>query len=231
VGESGAAFGFFDDPQVHLDRLCAGIAKDKAEEGPRLLAERIGARMEELDGMGALEFLEMIHTTYPEALADRPEVFDGLFREASGGIKDFSPEVRRRFVEFARLHEALALDVILKTLAAEERISVRRFLVETLCNFSGAALPALIRSAKSGPWYVVRNIAIVLGRLGDNRALPYLRSLLDHENQKVRKEAIRSLSQMDARARNDLIAYTLRGDRPMDERRMAQLAAERMKTS
>jgi hypothetical protein len=231
VGESGTAFGFFEDPQTHLDRLTAGLAMEGVADGPKLLADRITQRLDELDGLGTLELLELTEQTFPKALDGRADVFEKLFREAAGGVKDFSSEVRKRFIEFPRRHEADTLEVLLKALGEEERISVRRFYVEILCNFSNAVVPSVVRVAKRSPWYVVRNLSIVLGRLGDARALPYLRSLLDHENPKVRKETIRSLGFMDTRARTDLVNYSLRSDRPMDERRMAQIAAERMKAS
>lgn len=228
-GEAGASFGFFEDPQFHLDRVYVGMTMARAHDAGALLNRRIDSRLEELDGVSLLEFLELIEATCPDVLADREDLFERLLGEVGGGVKDFSAEVRARLIGFLHRNEGKSLSILLKALSEESRLSMRRFLVEALCHASPGAVPIIVQTARTSPWFVVRNLSIVLGRLRDPRAAPFLRSLLEHENAKVRKEAIRSLGFMDQRARGDLMAYSLRMDRPADERRMAQLAAERIK--
>ena len=46
-------------------------------------------------------------------------------------------------------------------------------------------------------WFVVRNLAVVLGRSGNTTCVPALRRLLSHDDHRVRVEVLRSLSSLD----------------------------------
>jgi hypothetical protein len=228
AGERGVAFGFFEDPQAHIDRIYACMVRESIKDADILLDKRIDERFDELDNIGKLELIEMIDVTATDFVKGHTEVYNVVFSDILAGVKDYSQDTKLSIVSFARRHETDALESILKSLAEDENMSVRRFLVDILCNLSTGIVPRLIRRARTGKWYLVRNLAIVLGRLRDTRALPYLKSLLDNENPKIRKEVLRSLALLGPQGRRDLAQYSLRTDRPIAERNMANELVDRM---
>jgi HEAT repeat protein len=71
-------------------------------------------------------------------------------------------------------------------------------------------------------WYVVRNLAIALGRTGRSQAAPPLKTLLGHEDHRVRIEALRALVPL---IRADSVEILLEALRDSHERvRQAALA-------
>jgi hypothetical protein len=227
-GERGVAFGFFEDPQDHIDRIYACMVREGIKDSHKLLDKRLTERFDELDNIGTLELVELLDMTVPDFVQGHAEVYNVIFKEILSGVKDYSQDTKLSILAFARRHESEALESMLKTLSDDDRISVRRFLVDILSNLTTDVVPLLIRKARAGQWYFVRNVTIVLGRLRDPRSLPFLRSLLDSDNSKVRKEALRSLGQLGPRAKRDLATFSLRIDRSRAERNMARELINRM---
>jgi hypothetical protein len=58
-------------------------------------------------------------------------------------------------------------------------------------------------------WYVVRNVAIVLGNIGGNRACQYLQKAVQHDDDRVRREVIEALVRMDPTVANPLLRSAL----------------------
>jgi hypothetical protein len=54
-------------------------------------------------------------------------------------------------------------------------------------------------------WYVVRNVAIVLGNIGGKRACQYLQKAVLHDDERVRREVIEALVRMDPAVANPLL--------------------------
>ncbi|HEX9860230.1 MAG TPA: HEAT repeat domain-containing protein [Nitrospirota bacterium] len=68
-------------------------------------------------------------------------------------------------------------------------------ILTSICNGSGRCLTPFIRHKY---WYVARNIAMVLGKVGDAESVRQLGLLLKHEDARVRKEAIGALAAIGA---------------------------------
>jgi len=49
------------------------------------------------------------------------------------------------------------------------------------------------------PWYLLRNLAIALGKTGQANAVPGLLRILNHEDHRVRTEALRSILRIQGR--------------------------------
>lgn len=229
-GSSAAAFGFYEDPEAHLDNLCAGLGLLEGQEGVKILSDRITERMNSLDGTSVVAFLSMVDRTAPAIFNSRTDVYEKLFAEIGPLVKDFPQHSREELINFTRRHEDVALEVVLKQLSMEERLSVRRLLVEMLASMSRNVVPRIIQSARNAPWYYTRNIAVVFGHMKDPRTIPFLRTLLDSPQPKVRKEALRSLGLIgDVASRNALRIFSNRVDVPSEEARMAAFAADRIR--
>jgi HEAT repeat protein len=82
---------------------------------------------------------------------------------------------------------------LVQGMVVEEPPVNRRFLVEFL-SWVGRDDVRLVAAFVADPrWFVVRNVAIALGRTGRPQAVPPLESLLDHPDHRVRVEALRGL--------------------------------------
>jgi len=228
-GGRAASFGFYEDPETHVDSVCAGLVLLDAENGVDVLSRRMAERIATLDTLGVISFLDMVDNTVPQVFKSRNDIFELVFRDLVGSVKDFSTQTKNHIIGLAQRHEEEATEVLLRQLAAEQRLSVRRFLVEVLAAMPRTIVPRLIQSARNAPWFFVRNIAIVFGQMCDARTIPFLRSLLENQNAKLRKEAIRNLGRIgDQSAKRVLLAYAEKQDTPGDEARMALTIAERM---
>jgi HEAT repeat protein len=85
------------------------------------------------------------------------------------------------------------IEPLLDRLAVEENMSLRRFLVDRVLGFGDAARPALVVRLTDPRWYVLRNIVSMLRTLAPGQETHHLRPLLNHSNQKVRHEVVKSL--------------------------------------
>jgi HEAT repeats len=86
-----------------------------------------------------------------------------------------------------------AVDPLVQHLATEEDGQVRRAITELLAASANRNPRVLDDYLNHQPWYVIRNLAIVLGKTDRDAAVPGLRRLLSHEEYRVRVEVLRSL--------------------------------------
>jgi hypothetical protein len=186
-----------EDPGPHLDGVFVGLAADGGRPWRERLTDRVAARLEEGGVFKGIDYATRVDELLPGLIDERPVLVRELFRRGLAAAREATAHETRKLVRFCRRHETLLLAIALRALEEEQRLASRRFLVEVLSSFSPAATPALVSRARSGPWYVARNLAMVLGRQGGPRALPVLRELLNHRHPKVRREASRALSGAD----------------------------------
>lgn len=92
-------------------------------------------------------------------------------------------------------------------------------ILTSICKGSGRSLTPYLRHKH---WFVARNIAMVLGRIGDTESVRQLGSLLKHDDARVRREAIGALAAIGAGA-VDLVASAL--DDPDRKNRVAAARA------
>ena len=58
-------------------------------------------------------------------------------------------------------------------------------------------------------WYVARNVALVLGRIGKEGGVKFLKNIINHSDLRVRKEVITSLSKIEGKDSQALLASAL----------------------
>lgn len=208
---SGEILHLDEEPSGHLDRVLVCLAADDPDGWAGALLERLEARAAELSAGPMLELLARVDADLPGFLDARPEALERLFQGVAGRLRDLDRLSRDQLLAFAVRHEGALLAPVLRALGGEERISVRRFLVDVLCAFSHAATPAIVARLRSSPWYVTRNLAIALGRRGEARVVPALRALLAHDHPKVRREAVLALGSLDTLAAQAALAEVDRG--------------------
>jgi hypothetical protein len=186
---------FPGEVDAHLDNVLLGLALDDPHLWGRRLVDRIGTRAEALRPSELFEIVEEIRGARPELLEGQAGLLEQVFQLALQRLRELDVAGREAFLAFTRTHERILLDGILRALADDANMSVRRFLVDVVAGLSPAATPLIVSRTRSSPWYVTRNLVIALGRKGDEAVVPVLRSLVGHEHEKVRREAILALGQ------------------------------------
>jgi HEAT repeat protein len=72
------------------------------------------------------------------------------------------------------------------------------------------AIPTIRASIKIGsPWYYLRNIAYILGHIGNENSVDILQPLLLHKEKRVSKEALKSINQTGGNKRGMVLLAVL----------------------
>jgi hypothetical protein len=185
-----------EGPDEYLDQLVLALALEEEGDYRKKLLHRIEARIEQIGVLRVLRFVNLVDRTIPGLLDSVPSLVIKLFQKGLSTLLKTLIVEQQALLTFAVNHEKRLLDVALKALAEEKQISTRHFLVNLLSCFSSAATPTFVLKSRTSPWYVARNLAIVLGKQGFPQVLPPLRALLKHPNIKVRKEAQKSMKRV-----------------------------------
>jgi hypothetical protein len=83
---------------------------------------------------------------------------------------------------------------LIHTLGTESRGGVRAMLCDLILEMNADRIDELGRFVGDSRWYLVRNLANVLGRTRDPRAIAYLNQLTRHVDYRVRRETINALA-------------------------------------
>jgi HEAT repeat protein len=207
----GFSEGFSPDGiSGHCARVVAA-ALDASPDSPdaesfRDELARRAARMSRRDELPLLGEMAraFVHSLPAEEATDGGTGMDRRFR----AILDQLLAVYRR--EFERLSEeergCVTRDLVLMkrvvapylvdALSGEENWEVRKGLIAAIASLGRAAVPALLRRLDDPSWYLVRNLALLLGDVGGAAVVEPLASLLQHEEPRVRREAATSLGKI-----------------------------------
>ena len=185
-----------EEPDEYLDQLILALAGEEEEDFRKRLLDRIRLRAEQLGLFRVLGFVKLVDRAFPDLLDSVPFFVKELFQKGLSALTKTSFAQRQALVAFAVNHERCLLDTALKALAEEQKITSRHFLVSLLSCFSSAATPTFVTKSRTSPWYVTRNLAIVLGQQGFPLGLPTLQALSNHPHPKVVREALRALKRV-----------------------------------
>ncbi len=93
----------------------------------------------------------------------------------------------------------MAVDALLQRLALEESMSGRRRLLAAIVRQGDISLPQILRGLQDDRWFVVRNMATILGELGRESALEPLSHQLHHPDRRVRREVAFAVAKIGGR--------------------------------
>ena len=198
TGPEEASLILHEEPDEYLDQLILALAGEEEEDFRKRLIDRIRLRAEQLGPFRVLGLVKLVDGTIPGLLDSLPFFVKELFQKGLSALTKASFAEQQALVAFAVNHERCLLDTALKALAEEKKIAIRYFLVNLLSCFSSAATPTFVTKSRTSPWYVTRNLAIVLGQQGFPQGLPTLRALSNHSHPKVVKEARKALKKVQA---------------------------------
>ncbi len=141
-------------------------------------------------------------------------------------------EAFRRVRSLLLLLRERGAHLLANRLADENDAQIRKRLAQTLVQFEGAAIPALMRLLKDPRWYVVRNAAAILGELRDPEKTAHLAVLLIHDDQRVRREAIRALTRIGTpEAMEVLLVAVEEGDSELQRQALVFLGAMKQRAA
>ncbi len=192
-----------EEPDEYLDQLILALAGEEEEDFRKRLLDRIRLRAEQLGPFRVFGFVKLVDRTFPGLLDSIPFFVKELFQRALSTLSNTSFAEQQALIAFAVNHERCLLDTGLKALAEEKKISTRHFLVTLLSCFSSSATPTFVTKSRTSPWYVTRNLAIVLGQQGSPKGLPTLQALSTHPHPKVVREALKSLKRVRSSLSNE----------------------------
>ncbi len=179
--------------------LVERVQRAAAGEGPAPTAFRRSA--EKMSGRESLDALVAALTEMPEeSFALVPELLERLGPAAVRHLLGVLAETDNRRLRY------LLLDLLAK-----------------LGPFVGRAATALLSDSR---WYVVRNMLLLLRRLGDPGSVPAVRKCADHADLRVRLEAIRNLFAFDRDVPRELLRRALTHRDPRQAEAAMELAGE-----
>ena len=85
---------------------------------------------------------------------------------------------------------------LLQLLAEADGINGRRAVLNTLAH-GGISMQQIVPYLSDPRWYVVRNMAYLLGTLRDDTTLPALERAIAHPDERVRREVVRALGNLN----------------------------------
>jgi hypothetical protein len=186
--------------------LAAGRLRDAAR-----VAERVRRRATPR-GPSAAPFREAL-----ERMSDRAAV-DALV----GALPAMRDDAAGAFPALLGFLSPTAVGHLLDALAEAEDRRVRLRILELSAKL-GWLVGREAETRLSDPrWYVVRNMLLLLRKVGDVKSVPAVRGCVDHPDLRVRLEAIHNLFAFDASAPRELLTRTLEDPDP----RQAEAALE-----
>jgi HEAT repeat protein len=129
-----------------------------------------------------------------------------LFKEYNTNAHNKQSDVNQILLDFDEAILDKTLDLIRDVSDSNERVRA----IHLIIGIGKRAIPAITgRIHDNVPWYYLRNLAYVLGRIGDESSAWALKPLLLHQNDKVQMEALKSIFQIGAAQRGTLFLSVL----------------------
>jgi HEAT repeat protein len=157
---------------------------------------------------GILEKNDRAHAISSEIIINlaSEELLDILFEEFNTNGKGKQVDAGRILVRLGEIPLNRLLDILREHDDSNERVRILHLLGEV-----GPRLVPLIREriSEDEPWYYLRNLAYLLGRVGSEDSVSALRPLLLHENIRVQEEALKSVYRTGGNERGPLLLSIL----------------------
>lgn len=143
-----------------------------------------------------------------------------------GALHELPDETLALLPELLQRLGPTAIRHLLGVLAETDNRRLRHLLLDLLARLG----PAVVRDATSlladSRWYVVRNMLLLLRRVGDPGSVPAVRKCADHPDLRVRLEAIRNLFAFDRDVPRELLRRALTHSDPRQAEAAMELAGE-----
>ncbi len=134
------------------------------------------------------------------------EIITALAEELQSVDKEKSDQAARILILFG----GDSVDALLDLLEQSHERSIRAKIVQVLSDIGRAAMPAVTEKIdESRPWYYLRNLAMLLGKIGNQDSLNHLRPLLLNKEYRVQREALNSIYAIGGEKRTEILLSVL----------------------
>ena len=136
------------------------------------------------------------------------ENIDILFKEFDTNEHDKKVEAGQILSGFGDITIKNMLDTLQKDIDSNERVRIMHLMIA----IGQKAIPLVLqRIHKDEPWYYLRNMAYILGQIGNEESAKALQPLLSHENERLRQEVLKSISRTGGNRRGHLLIAAFHG--------------------
>ncbi len=147
------------------------------------------------------------------------DVFEGMLdkerlRASLDSLDAAGPGGRQELTAFLLILGERAHRLLIELLIESGGKQSRHVLLDVLTAGAGVPLELVLPHLGDPRWYVARNMVYLLGRMKDPRAMPHLEPVLAHSDERVRKEAARSVGAIGERSSVPVLAALLSDPSP-----------------
>ena len=130
----------------------------------------------------------------------------GIVHDLVAALRDWGKE-KYETIHFILLQMGEIVVVpLLEALGRETDRSLRKKIISVIVGLGEKAIPEIVKRFSDENWYVVRNMVRILREIGTEKSAHYLNILLKHEDPRVRKEVVYTLSGIGGREAFSLIS-------------------------
>jgi hypothetical protein len=105
-----------------------------------------------------------------------------------------------------------SIPLMIQLLGELQEMKQRKLLCEILAEIGGESIEAFSEGLNDERWYLVRNIAMIIGMTKAPAAVKYLERIMGHANMKVRREVIKALEGITSEETKDLFLIAIKDD-------------------
>ncbi len=205
--------------------ICETLFLEKDEASFVSLVQVLSGAMLGLIGEGRLREAAEIINMLREIGADREDLTAGMSTVIEAGLRaawdDTRCESLARHLDAGRTSALAPLERFIRVLPEEaigslcevmgrlESPRARRRLIAALIEKAEGNVVPFLPFLKDERWFLVRNVAIILGAMKSDQAVTPLKELLRHPDFRVRREALSALSQVGRGRAMDVLVECL----------------------
>lgn len=108
-----------------------------------------------------------------------------------------------------------AIRLMVEKMGTTDSLAARKAMATLLVQLGEPAVESILSMIGDERWYIVRNLAAILGDIGSAAAVPELQKCQHHSDVRVCKEAIRSLAKIGGRDAETAVIQVLRDGDPL----------------
>jgi HEAT repeat protein len=135
---------------------------------------------------------------------------DDLRIERIGRVLEREEGIRlEEMSAYLNLLQRNSIKPLVKLLGELKNSKTRRVICDSLSEIGKNAIELFVPFIADRRWFLVRNITYILGRIGQEQALPYIQKAFNHDDVRVRREAIQAFGIIGGSKAVELLASAL----------------------
>jgi hypothetical protein len=194
----------FNVTEILFEILALEKEKEPFQDAANILGKVLDALLTLGDFQKAGELLKRLYLSLKiyELKDWQVDIIQHLIMEASedpkieriGRVLEREDGIRLEDVSgYLVLLQRNAIKPLIKLLGELRNSKTRRVICDALSEIGQNAIELIAPFIDDRRWFLVRNITYILGRIGKDQAFPHIQKALNHEDLRVRREAIQAL--------------------------------------